>query len=222
MLEARSLLTLAVTVQPLFPRSNSPEVAVVEWRLSALIVMAALSSAFQGCGIIADGISTSAVSPRETRTSNLSVEKPEPHTFPPQIPPIAKVPSSPEPDQFPPIAKIPGPTQPMTVETGLASWYGPGFHGKLTASGEVFNQEKFTAAHRTLPWGSRVKVTNLANGKSVAVRINDRGPFGKGRIIDVSRAAARVLGIVGSGIATVRVESLSDSHKSNELVLQDK
>jgi rare lipoprotein A len=108
------------------------------------------------------------------------------------------------------------------VETGLASWYGPGFHGKLTASGEVFNQEKFTAAHRTLPWGSRVKVTNLENGKSVDVRINDRGPFGKGRIIDVSRAAARVLGIVGSGIATVRVESIADSHKSAELVSQDK
>jgi rare lipoprotein A len=108
------------------------------------------------------------------------------------------------------------------VETGLASWYGRGFHGKLTASGEVFNQEKFTAAHRTLPWGSRVKVTNLANGKSVEVRINDRGPFGKGRIIDVSRAAARVLGIVGSGITTVRLEWLSDSEKSNELVLQDK
>jgi rare lipoprotein A len=108
------------------------------------------------------------------------------------------------------------------VETGLASWYGQGFHGKRTASGEVFNQEQFTAAHRTLPWGSRVKVTNLANGKSAEVRINDRGPFGKGRIIDVSRAAARVLGIVESGIANVRVESLSDSGKSNELVLQDK
>ncbi|HVH90873.1 MAG TPA: septal ring lytic transglycosylase RlpA family protein, partial [Candidatus Acidoferrum sp.] len=71
------------------------------------------------------------------------------------------------------------------METGLASWYGRRFHGKLTASGEIFKQEKFTAAHRTLPWGSRVKVTNLANGKSVEVRINDRGPFGKNRIIDV-------------------------------------
>jgi rare lipoprotein A len=120
------------------------------------------------------------------------------------------------------MAKIPAPSQATMVETGLASWYGPGFHGKLTARGEVFNQERFTAAHRTLPWGSRVKVTNLANGKSVEVRINDRGPFGNGRIIDVSRAAARVLGMVGLGIATVRVESLSASHKSDELVLQDK
>jgi rare lipoprotein A len=108
------------------------------------------------------------------------------------------------------------------METGLASWYGPKFHGRRTASGEVFNQEKFTAAHRTLPWGSRVRVTNLDNGKSVDVRINDRGPFGKGRIIDLSRAAAKALDIVIRGITTVRIEWLSDSVQTNELVLQDK
>jgi rare lipoprotein A len=108
------------------------------------------------------------------------------------------------------------------METGLASWYGPKFHGKLTASGEVFNQEKFTAAHPTLPWGSRVKVTNLDNGKSVDVRINDRGPFGRGRIIDVSWAAARALGMVGRGITSVRVEWLSDFQKADEIVLQNK
>jgi rare lipoprotein A len=108
------------------------------------------------------------------------------------------------------------------METGLASWYGPKFHGKLTASGEVFNQEKFTAAHPTLPWGSRVKVTNLDNGKSVEVRINDRGPFGRGRIIDVSRAAARALGMVGRGITSVRVEWLADFQKADEIVLQNK
>jgi rare lipoprotein A len=108
------------------------------------------------------------------------------------------------------------------METGLASWYGPRLHGKLTASGEIFNQEKFTAAHRTLPWGSRVKVTNLANGKSVVVQINDRGPSVRGRILDVSRAAARALGMVKSGTTTVRIEWLSDPEKSNELVLQGK
>ncbi len=108
------------------------------------------------------------------------------------------------------------------METGLASWYGPKFHGKLTASGEVFNQEKFTAAHPTLPWGTRVTVTNLDNGKSVDVRINDRGPFKGGRIIDVSRAAARALGMVKRGITTVQVEWLSDPEQANELVLQDK
>jgi rare lipoprotein A len=108
------------------------------------------------------------------------------------------------------------------METGLASWYGPKFHGKLTASGEVFNQEQFTAAHPTLPWGSRVRVTNLDNGKSIEVRINDRGPFRRGRIIDVSRAAARALGMVARGITAVRVEWLSDPEQSNELALQDK
>jgi len=124
-------------------------------------------------------------------------------------------------DEAPPLATIPAPSQSTLVETGLASWYGRRFHGNLTASGEVFNQEKLTAAHRTLPWGSRVKVTNLTNGKSVEVRINDRGPFGKGRIIDMSRAAAKVLGMVGSGITTVRVEWLPDSEKSNELNVQE-
>ena len=178
----------------------------------------------QGCGIISDApnrvVSTRGVSPWESQTDNPPSDKPPTHTFP--RPPIPKVPSPPESEQAPPIAKIPAPSQPTMMETGLASWYGPKFHGKLTASGEVFNQEKFTAAHPTLPWGSKVKVTNLDNGKSVDVRINDRGPFGKGRIIDVSRAAARALGMVGRGITTVQLEWLSDSEKTNELVLQDK
>ena len=214
-------------MQRSFPRSASfAQAALLEWRLSALILMAALSSASQGCGIISDAPSRAtparAVLPPEPRTGNPSVDQPQTHIFPREIPPISTIPSSPETDEAPPLAKIPAPSQPSQVETGLASWYGRRFHGKLTASGEIFNQEKFTAAHRTFPWGSRVKVTNLANGKSVEVRINDRGPFGKGRIIDVSRAAARVLGIVGSGITTVRIEWLSDSEKSNELSLQDK
>ena len=203
-------------MQRSFPRSASfAQAALLEWRLSALILMAALSSASQGCGIISDAPSRPtperAVLPPEPRTGNPSVDQPQTHIFPREIPPIATIPSSPETDEAPPLAKIPAPSQPSQVETGLASWYGRRFHGKLTASGEIFNQEKFTAAHRTFPWGSRVKVTNLANGKSVEVRINDRGPFGQGRIIDVSRAAARVLGMVGSGITTVRVEWLSDS-----------
>ena len=214
-------------MQRVFPRSPSfAQAALLEWRLSALILMAALSSASQGCGIISDAPSrptpARVVLPPELRTGNPSVDQPQTHIFPREIPPIGTIPSSPESDEAPPLAKIPAPSQPTQVETGLASWYGRRFHGKLTASGEIFNQEKFTAAHRTFPWGSRVKVTNLANGKSVEVRINDRGPFGKGRIIDVSRAAARVLGMVGSGITTVRIEWLSDSEKSNELSLQDK
>jgi rare lipoprotein A len=188
--------------------------------------MAALAPAFQGCGVISDApnraLAVRKVSPPESRTYNPPKDKPQAHTLPHEMPPLADLPSVPEVEPAPPIETIPVPSEPIMIETGLASWYGPKFHGKLTASGEVFNQEKFTAAHRTLPWGTRVKVTNLANGKSVEVRINDRGPFGKGRIIDVSRAAARALGIVGQGIATVQIEWLSDSEKTNELVLQAK
>src|SRR5688572_1565473 len=84
---------------------------------------------------------------------------------------------------------------PRTItHTGTASWYGPGFHGKPTTSGEIYDQKGFTAAHRTFPLGTRVRVTNVANDKSVEVRINDRGPFVGDRIIDLSFAAATVLG----------------------------
>ncbi|NEO68868.1 MAG: septal ring lytic transglycosylase RlpA family protein, partial [Moorea sp. SIO3H5] len=82
---------------------------------------------------------------------------------------------------------------------GIASWYGSAFHGRRTASGERFNQYALTAAHRTLRFGTRVKVTNLRNGRSVIVRINDRGPYIRGRIIDLSRGAARIIGLVRSG-----------------------
>lgn len=91
---------------------------------------------------------------------------------------------------------------------GMASWYGPGFHGRRTANGERFNQYGMTAAHRTLPIGTQVRVTNLNNGRSVVVRINDRGPFSGGRIIDLSKGAARLIGVIQSGVAPVRLEIL--------------
>ena len=94
------------------------------------------------------------------------------------------------------------------MEVGTASWYGPGFTGNHTSSGEVYNVGDMTAAHPTLPLGTRVVVTNLENGRSVEVRINDRGPFAKGRIIDLSYAAAREVALVGPGTARVRVESI--------------
>ena len=94
------------------------------------------------------------------------------------------------------------------VETGIASWYGPGFHGGRTASGEKYDQHEMTAAHRTLQMPSLVRVTNLGNGKSVIVRVNDRGPFSKGRVMDVSELAARNLGMVGPGTAKVKLELL--------------
>ena len=89
------------------------------------------------------------------------------------------------------------------AERGNASWYGPRFHGRRTASGERYDQSAFTAAHRTLPFGSVVRVRSVASGKQVEVRINDRGPFVRGRIIDVSRAAAVALGLIGRGVETV-------------------
>lgn len=93
-------------------------------------------------------------------------------------------------------------------ETGIASWYGPGFHGKSTANGERFNEDDLTAAHRTLPMPSMVRVTNLKNGRSLKLKVNDRGPFARGRIIDVSRRAAELLDFHGQGTAMVRVEIL--------------
>ncbi len=95
-------------------------------------------------------------------------------------------------------------------QTGVASYYGAKHHGKRTASGEAFNQHGLTAAHRSLPFGTRVLVTNLANQRSVVVRINDRGPHTRGRLIDLSRAAAEKIGMIRSGTARVRVQGLSD------------
>jgi rare lipoprotein A len=91
---------------------------------------------------------------------------------------------------------------------GYASWYGPGFHGRRTASGEVFNQNAMTAAHRTLPFGTRVRVVNLNNGQSTVVRITDRGPFIHNRIVDLSAGAARAVGLYSAGVGRVRIEIL--------------
>lgn len=91
-------------------------------------------------------------------------------------------------------------------QVGEASWYGREYHGRLTASGERFNMKKMTAAHRTLPFDTRVRVTDLKTGRSVVVRINDRGPFVKGRVIDLSWKAARRLGILEKGVATVGLQ----------------
>ena len=95
-------------------------------------------------------------------------------------------------------------------KTGTASYYGARHHGKRTASGEPFNQNALTAAHPRLPFGTRLLVTNLSNKKSVVVRVNDRGPYTRGRIIDVSRKAAQQLGMLRTGTAKVRVQGLGD------------
>lgn len=110
--------------------------------------------------------------------------------------------SSPKRYRFPP------PETPAagTRQEGIASWYGPGYHGKRTASGEIYDQDGLTAAHPTWAFGTRVKVTFLENGKSVVVRINDRFPAHKGRAIDLSRGAARRIGLIGPGTGRVRLE----------------
>ena len=119
-----------------------------------------------------------------------------------------------EPDGTAPRRRPPSPAERQKlvgkVERGLATWYGGRFDGRKTASGERFDQDEMTAAHRTLPFGTRVRVTNGNNRLSVVVRINDRGPYGKGgRVIDLSRAAADKLDMLEAGVVPVTVEVLS-------------
>ena len=113
----------------------------------------------------------------------------------------------------PSIVKLPSPPEPRLIQTGIASWYGPGFHGKPTASGTIYDQNDLTAAHQTLPLGSRVMVTNLNNGNATEVTITDRGPFAKGRIIDLSYGAGRSLGMIGPGTIPVRLEVIESPYR---------
>jgi peptidoglycan lytic transglycosylase len=126
-------------------------------------------------------------------------------TAPPSAPPP---PRAAVPPPSPP--RPPGPDAGAFEQTGVASWYGRHHHGKRTASGEAYDMNGLTAAHRTLPLGTRVRVTNLDNGRSVDVRINDRGPFAGNRLIDLSYAAARRLGAVGAGLFRVGLKTLAD------------
>jgi rare lipoprotein A len=107
-----------------------------------------------------------------------------------------------------PVAPAPRAPRVVQVSSGRASWYGPGFFGNRTANGEVFRPGTMTAAHRTLPFGTKVRVTNLSNGRTAVVRINDRGPFIGNRVIDLAHGAAQHLGLVASGLAPVRLEVL--------------
>jgi rare lipoprotein A len=104
------------------------------------------------------------------------------------------------------VAAMGGPVQADPFQAGEASWYGPGFQGRKTANGERFDTNELTAAHKTLPFGTKVKVTNKQTGRSVVVRINDRGPYAKDRVIDLSQASAQAIGI--SGVADVTLARL--------------
>jgi len=122
------------------------------------------------------------------------------------------------PAEVKPVLALPSPELPkpklkvvpevVKVITGEASWYGPGFYGNLTANGEVYKRGTMTAAHRTLPFGTKVRVTNLWNGRTAVIRINDRGPFIDHRVIDLGHGAASDLGLTASGIAQVKLEVL--------------
>lgn len=101
---------------------------------------------------------------------------------------------------------LPASSQVSGSETGLASFYSESFNGRKTANGEIYQSSRYTAAHKTLPFGTKVKVTNLSNGKSVKVRINDRGPFVPGRIIDLTRAAARKIDMENAGVVKVKIK----------------
>ena len=112
-----------------------------------------------------------------------------------------------------PVAVLPEPKLKLVPDVvrvikGEASWYGPGFYGNYTANGEIYRQGTMTAAHRTLPFGTKVRVTNLRNGRSAVIRINDRGPFVDHRVIDLGHGAASSLGLISSGIAQVKLEVL--------------
>ena len=128
-----------------------------------------------------------------------------------QTPPPAAAPPP-----APSTAPAPVPIQPFFSQSGTASFYGAAHEGKTTANGEKFDPAAFTAAHLTLAFGTVVRVTNLSNGKMVKVAINDRGPVTKGRIIDLSSAAARVLDMEDSGIAKVRLEVFRDDQQAME------
>ena len=109
----------------------------------------------------------------------------------------------------------------MVSSDAFASYYGEPFHGRLTASGEVFNMNDYTAAHKTLPFGTMLEITNLENGKKVVVKVNDRGPFVGGREIDLSRAAAEMLGMIGQGIARVSIKKVGQQETNASANLQD-
>jgi len=135
-------------------------------------------------------------------------------TYPPAPPPAPRPETSPpqtQPGQPRPYKALGQWYQPLPDakgfrQQGIASWYGPDFHGKRSSSGETYDMHDMTAAHKTLPLGTKVRVTNLKSGESVDVEINDRGPHVKGRVVDLSKAAARELGMTGAGLVKVQVE----------------
>ena len=161
-------------------------------RPSCLAVMCLGLLLFQGCALLQGPSNT--VVPSDSSAPTAAPKTSESVQPTPTQPTAKATPAAP--------VKLP--------QTGQASWYGADHQGKQTASGTSFDQARLTAAHPTLPFGSKIKVTNLGNGKSVEVEITDRGPFGGNRIIDLSQAAAKALDMIDSGTATVRLDLSSN------------
>jgi len=126
---------------------------------------------------------------------------------PPSIPATTPVPE-PDPEPAEPEISVPPDAKPLYTETGIASWYGPPYHNRLASNGQIYDMHAMTAAHRTLPLNSIVRVTNLRTGRSTLVRITDRGPFIEGRILDLSLAAAKAIDVWRAGLAPVKLEVL--------------
>ena len=141
-----------------------------------------------------------------TPTSKTRVEAPAP-----KQPPGARIPATQRPYQIKGKTYYPIPSAQGFTETGIASWYGAKFHGRRTSNGEIYDMNALTAAHKTLPMNTHLLVSNLENGREITVRINDRGPFVRGRIIDLSNRAARELGMADQGLAKVRITALGEA-----------
>ncbi|BBG29601.1 septal ring lytic transglycosylase RlpA family protein [Zymobacter palmae] len=157
---------------------------------------------------------------RQKSPERRAASKPTPHTPPKKEKPKA-TPSRTKPAAFERKIAVQHKTSPSRVQQGKASYYGgAALNGRLTASGERFNQNELTAAHPTLPFGTRIRVTNLSNQRQVVVRVNDRGPFVKGRILDVSTAAAQRMNMTGQGVAQVRVEVLKGEEVASSRTAQ--
>ncbi len=169
------------------------------FKTSFIIAFALLSLLLTGCG---------------HKQTSVSVPPPPPITEP--APPLSSATTEAPPATTTPAPQareddslgIPADAKPISVETGLASWYGAPYHNRRGSNGEIYNMHAMTAAHRTLPLGSIVRVTNVKTGRSALVRITDRGPFVEGRILDLSQEAARRIDILQAGVARVRIEVL--------------
>jgi rare lipoprotein A len=181
---------------------SSPHVVRAAASLPALAIIALFAFLLTGCG-----------GPKQAR-----VPVPSPPALPaPETPPSQPAPKTAEPQtqkagasagQSAEPISVPPDTQPLSVETGLASWYGAPYHNRRGSNGEIYDMNAMTAAHRTLPLGSIVRVTNVKTGHSALVRITDRGPFISGRILDLSLAAAKRVDVWQPGVALIRIEVL--------------